>query len=175
MDEKKKEKKVGRNKKGRFTKNNNIGTGKSTLYRKEYCEELIDYVSSPPSKVIYDTKYNDQGKIIRKIPKIVAAGYPSFKGFAAKIGVTEKTLLEWRDKHKEFGTVYEMAKDIQAHLLLQNGLNRQYDPGFARFLLEACHGVKAKVTNVHEFEGGDGFALNISIREPEENNEEPEH
>lgn len=170
--EEKKEKKVGRNKKGKFTKNNNMGKPRATIYRRELCEELIKYVSTPPSKVMYDTRYNDQGKVIRKIPKIVAAGYPSFKGFAAKVGVTEKTLLEWTVKHKEFGEAYELAKDIQAHLLYQNGLNRQYDPGFARFLLEACHGVTAKVTNVHEFEGDGGFALNIKIREPEEKNEE---
>ncbi len=168
-------KKVGKNKKGRFTKNNNFSQGKATLYREEYCEELIKYVSDPPTKVIYETKRNNAGMVIQKIPKIVAAGYPSFKGFAAKVGVTEKTLLEWAEKHENFGKAYELAKDMQAHLLLQNGLNRQYDPGFARFVLEACHGVTAKVTNVHEFEGSDGFALNISIREPEENNEEPEH
>lgn len=144
MKDEKKEKKVGRNKKGRFTKGNNQGKPRATVYRRELCEELIKYVSAPPSKVMYDTRYNDQGKIIRKIPKIVAAGYPSFKGFAAMVGVTEKTLLEWTVKHKEFGEAYELAKDIQAHLLYTNGLNRQYDPGFARFLLEACHGVTAK-------------------------------
>lgn len=167
-----KTKKVGQNKNGRFTKNNNLGEGRATLYREEYCERLIKYVSEPPTKVIYEIRRNNAGKIIQKIPKIVAAGYPSFKGFAKELGVTEKTLLEWTKKHEEFGEAYELAKDIQAHLLLQNGLNRQYDPGFARYVLEACHGVTAKVTNVHEFEGDGGFELNIKIREPEEKNEE---
>jgi hypothetical protein len=160
-------KKVGKNKKGRFTKNNNFGTGRATLYREEYCAELIKYVSEPPTKVIYETRRNNAGMVIQKIPKIVAAGYPSFKGFAAKIGVTEKTLLEWKEKHEEFGEAYELAKDMQAHLLLQNGLNRQYDPGFARFLLEACHGVVAKTINVHE--AGTGCEINFRFTEPNEN------
>lgn len=160
-------KKVGKNKKGRFTKNNTYSQGKATLYKEEYCEELIKYVSEPPTKVIYETRKNNAGMVIQKIPKIVAAGYPSFKGFAAKVGVTEKTLLEWAEKHEKFGKAYELAKDIQAHLLLQNGLNRQYDPGFARFVLEACHGVVAKNINVHE--AGVGCEINFRFTEPNEN------
>jgi hypothetical protein len=56
--------------------------GRPSLYRKEYCEQLIEY--------------QRQGG--------------SYQGFAGVIGVTIPTLYEWEENHEEFSYAKKLGK-----------------------------------------------------------------
>lgn len=57
-------------------------TGRPSLYKPAYCEELIQFL---------------------------AEGY-SITAFAGEIGVGRRTVFDWLEKHKEFAEAYEIAK-----------------------------------------------------------------
>ena len=169
---KNKEKNKGRNSNGQFTDGNTYGgSGKNGRYKNEYATELVRFFSEPPTRVDYIKRYDKQGNLIEEEPIELAAVYPTFEAFAIKIGVTVRTLENWRDSYKLFGEAYERAQAIQKNMLIVNGLGGRYNSSFAKFIAVNHHGMSDKVTNEHEFEGSDGFALNISIREPEDKDE----
>lgn len=62
-------------------------TGRPTLYREEYCEQVIEHM---------------------------AQGY-SFESFAAVIGTHRDTLYEWCDKHEEFSDARKNAQMVSQY------------------------------------------------------------
>ena len=121
----------GRNKQGRFTKNNKYGKGSKGKYKREYAEMLIKYFGIEPARDVKKGK-----KTIR-----VANEYPMFEKFARDIGVTVRTLEIWAQKHEEFARAYEMAKDSQRYILITNALFSRYNSSFAKFVAAAHHGM----------------------------------
>ena len=118
------ESKQGKNKKGRFTKGNtyakgNKGAGK---YKKKFIEEILLYFSAEPTK---------------------DAEYPTFEGFAKKIGVTVRTMERWAAEKEDFGEAYERCRDVQKRFLIIGGLTERYNSAFAKFLC-GVHGMSDK-------------------------------
>ena len=149
---KKEQKNIGRNKSGQFTDGNNFGKGKSGVYKSEYCSELIKYFEEPPTRVEYIKRYDASGNVKEEEPIVLAKDYPTFEGFAIKIGVTARTLEKWVGRHKAFAECYERAKDMQKNALIVNSLGGRYNSSFAKFIAVNHHGMSDKVTNEHEFE-----------------------
>lgn len=93
-----------------------------TKYRRKYAQMLIDYF----------TKYLDmrelqseaeKGQKKKKLPE----GYPTFTKFARSLGVTARTLRNWRDENPEFAEAMEFASEMQDDILDERGLIGVYD------------------------------------------------
>ena len=63
-------------------------------------------------------------------------GAPSFIKFAQSIGATLAEVEGWR-VHGEFERAYRECSEIRRDYLIDNALNRRYDPSFTKFLLSA--------------------------------------
>ena len=100
--------------------------GRPTKYDPKYCEELIKYFSTNPT--------DDQGNANR---------LPALHRFAQSINAATRTVLDWRDKHEEFLQAYTRAHELQKWFLIENGLNGNYNPGFAKF-------VAVNITNMRD-------------------------
>lgn len=162
-------KKVGRNKVGQFTKGNNFAVGNSSAgkYRKEYTEQLIEYFSKPPTRVEYVKHYDAKGNIIKEEPVVLGADYPTFEGFAIKIGVTAGTLKNWAEKNPTtFGRAYEMAKDMQKNMIVVNALGGRYNGNFAKFIASAEFDMAEKTKQ--EIGAGDGLEVIVNVKTPDQ-------
>jgi hypothetical protein len=133
---------------GQFKKGNSVGS--ETRFQKEnkaadkysekYCDMLLEFFSVPEPTVIYEEFYDKDGNLTRKTPKmIMPPKYPTFELFAAKIGVVMSTLTNWRAKYPRFDTAYVRAKEMQLGIAKLNGITKQYDSNFAKFILVNDH------------------------------------
>ena len=135
---------------GRFEKGNEIG--KETRfkqnhkvpvkYKEKYCEDIIEYFTEREREVIYERKYYKDGTLQCETPKFVLAPrLPTFEMFAANIGVTVQTLLNWCDKYPHFLSAYAKAKSMQLAMLKTHATMKAYDSNFAKFLCVNDHGM----------------------------------
>lgn len=99
---------------------------------------------------------------------IIPQKYPTFEAFAVSIGVTSRTLREWAEvgedgkaKHPRFSAAYARAKEIQLAIALNNGITKQYDSNFAKFVLINDHDKSDRV--VQEQAQEKPFEVNINV------------
>lgn len=141
-----------RNAQGQFVKGNKIGAGTrfkegneaASKYKDEYCEKLLEFFSGPDTEVHYKRTFDRQGKVISETPIVMPAEYPTFELFAASIGVTTQTLLEWCQKYPRFLICYARAKELQLGKLTSNALRGLYNPIYAKFEAVNNHNQKDK-------------------------------
>ena len=146
-----KKKNIKRNSKGQFVKGNDIGKDTrfekentaACKYKDEYCDMLIDYFNQPSTRVEYKETYY-KGELSSRTPIIVPNEYPTFEMFAAKIGVTTKTLQNWCKENARFSFYYERAKEIQLGKLTSNAIMGLYNPLYAKFEAVNNHNKKDK-------------------------------
>ena len=93
--------------------------GAPSLYKKAYCQQMIDYF----------IEYADSDK----------SGIPEFLEFALAIGVTRRTLTNWKNEHDEFAEAYELCSEIQEWYLERTGLSGRNNPRMTQFLLSVKH------------------------------------
>lgn len=63
-------------------------------------------------------------------------GVPQFSKFARRVGVTLRTLENWRLVYDRFDEACVECEAIQRELLVDGGLEEEYNPRFAIFLIE---------------------------------------
>ena len=119
--------------------------GRPANYTPEYCDLLIEYFLNRPQVVEFKKNYYKDGTLKSEEPVTVPPSYPTFQGFAMSINTTAKTLWDWKEKYPEFGEAYARAKDIQESILLVNGIQGLYNPGFCQFIAKNTFGYKDKV------------------------------
>jgi len=114
-----------------------------TKYRKEYCQEIIEFFTREPFQVVHNA---DGSPALDRSgsPVLMPCPLPTLEGFSIKIGVTSDTLLNWAKKHDEFLGAVKRAKDLQKEILVQNGLAGNYEKAFAIFLAK-------NVTNMKDY------------------------
>lgn len=117
--------------------------GRPTDYKEEYCEEIVEYFSEEPftEREVTHSKKNGESWTTYED---VANAFPTFAGFAAKIGVHRDTLNEWIKVHPEFSDAYNKAKDLQEEFLVQNALKNLYAQPFAVFTAKNVLGWRDK-------------------------------
>lgn len=106
--------------------------GRPTDYRPEYCEQLIEYFSEPPYKMVTKQIVTKSGDVI-EVTQPEASDFKSLAGFAISIGVHSETLLNWSKEHPEFFDAYKRAKDFQQQFLAINGNKGLINPAFSIF------------------------------------------
>lgn len=106
--------------------------GRPSDYRPEYCDEILKFFS----RELYSTQTKQvasQGQVV-EISETVANALPTFQKFAAQIGTTNKTMLEWCKVNDEFRKAYAVCKELQYDFLVHHGLLGGYKSAFAKFL-----------------------------------------
>ena len=83
------------------------------------------------------------------------SGAPSFQKFAVSIGVLSEDLESFRE-HKAFDRSYRECSEIRRDYLIDNALNRRFDPSFVKFLLSSDSEVG---------EGEDSLTLRLEVVE----------
>lgn len=144
---------------GYFSYGNNV----ASKYKPEYAERIVQYFLPADETVIYDEEYYDDGTVKKRTPRMVLPPrFPTFELFAAEIGVTFPTLLNWREQHSEFDEAYELAKQMQLGIAKRCGVTKQYDASFTKFILVNDHGMsdRSAVETAQE----KPFEVNINIR-----------
>lgn len=118
--------------------------GAPTKYKKEYCEEIIEYFRIEPYETKTQQEFFSDGSLKSERVVIIPTKFPTFQDFADSIGVHIDTLNEWCKKHEEFSEAYARAKQLQEKIWLINGMNGQYNSQFAIFFGKNCLGYKDK-------------------------------
>ena len=118
------------------------GNQLSNKYKAEYCDELRDFFKEPEADIMWAKSYYENGNLKSESPIILPPKLPTFELFAAKIGVTPGTLLNWCKNHPRFEIAYAHAKQVQKGIIIANAMTKQYDSNFAKFLLANDHDMK---------------------------------
>lgn len=140
---------------GRFEKGNTVGmetrfqpgNKKAGKYREEYVEQIIAHFSEPEPQYIYKRSYYKDGTLKSEEPIMLPPKFPTFEGFAAKLGVTHQTLMNWCEAHPRFSAAYGLAKNMQLGIAKAGGVMKQYDGNFTKFILMNDHGLSEKTQN----------------------------
>lgn len=74
--------------------------------------------------------------------RIVRVKLPSIRGFAKFIGVSRKTIYNWRDENPDFEEALEEINQEQLERLINAGLEGSYNPTITKVLLSANHGIR---------------------------------
>ena len=137
-------------------KKNPQPAGRKPLYKPEYCEAIIEYMSNPPMpRARYKEFYNGKGDLIRKEAIEQAPVYPTVAGFAASIGTHKATIYNWKDEYPEFFDAFTRAMSFQEQLLVSETLGNNYNAQFARLIASTNMGYVEKQ------------AIEITQRDPE--------
>ena len=107
--------------------------GRPTKYKKKYCKDIVEFFSNDPFRIEEVDIYGKDGNVIKTEQKMTANLLSFFSAYARKIGVDTDTLLNWKDKHKEFFGAYKKCKELQKEYLITNGLLGNIDKTFAIF------------------------------------------
>jgi len=115
--------------------------GRPTKYKREYCQQLIEYFNIQPYYERKETITNLKTKQKYYKYRTVANDLPSLVGFACKLGVTRDTLNEWANavnkdnklKHKDFSDAIKKAKEYQEYIWQTNSLKGLYNTAFTIF------------------------------------------
>lgn len=144
---------------GQFKKDNPIGNetrfcggnDAASKYKDEYCDIIVQYFCEPPREVIYKRSFYQNGNLKSEEPIILPPNFPTFELFAASIGVTAGTLLNWRKDYPRFANAYAQAKNNKLGIIMKNATEKHYDGNFAKFLM------------VNEYEYKDKQDVNASV------------
>jgi len=132
--------------------------GRPTKYEDRFCQLMIDYFNKETYKVVL----LENKKGIEE-PHEIPSPLPTFEGFATSIGICKKTLLNWTVEHKEFLHAYELCKDYQKEILIQNGLMGNYNCLFAKFVAINATDMKEK----QEIEHSGDINIKVDIKDDE--------
>lgn len=100
----------------------------------EYSEEYIDKVDHYLAQC--EDTLTERGKLQVRLPTI--------EGFSIYLGVSKKSLYNWRDKHPDFLHALEKIETEQKERLLNMGLSGDYNPTIAKLVLSANHNMREK-------------------------------
>ncbi len=106
-----------------------IGRGRPSEYDPEYINSVDEYLAETVDKTI-----NGRVKV----------NLPTIEDFARYIGVSKKSLYNWRDIHPDFLHALEKIENEQRKRLLNSGLAGEYNPTIAKLVLSANHGMREK-------------------------------
>jgi len=99
----------------------------------------------------YITSHADYGDVV-----------PTICGLAGVLGVIEKTLYNWSEKHPRFLHTLQTIKQKQKNLLVNKGLDGSFQPTIAKLML-ANHGLHDKQDTRHTTLDQDGNETGIKI------------
>jgi hypothetical protein len=157
-------------------------------FRPEYCDQIREFFRAAPRTkldtvvVVEHVNYVNTAEGIRMTTgtkreevRRVCSDFPTFEGFAISLGVTTRTLREWRARYPDFEEACRFCEQLQREFLQQGLLDGSIPPVPGIFVAKnvtAHHDtpmvdkVEHGITNVPEGVSGERPAL--AERTPEE-------
>lgn len=115
------------------TKTGKKPIGRPTIYKPEYCQALLDYMTQEPFEDHAVIHTNTKGETWTEL-KRVPAKIRFLEDFAYEIvHTTPQTLIEWAQKFPRFGEAYSRARHMQKAHLLQCGFAGVSDSQMTKF------------------------------------------
>lgn len=140
-----------------------------TKYRKKYCRQVVEYflkfieLRDDPEE---SDKAERRGMVPvkiengkAKVEKKPSTGYPTLTKFAIAVGVTPRTIRNWRNEHDEFDEACEFAENILNDVLDERSLTGKWDGKVAMKIRE----LRANAKKGEDGEDGNG-SLSVNIR-----------
>jgi DNA-packaging protein gp3 len=122
--------------------------GRPTKYDAKYCGELLRFFNK---RVVRERTETVEGKNWSKDTLVrEAIFFPSFEGFAAKIGVATDTLYEWAKKHKDFSDAMLRARAKQHSLIYEHGMTGYLNPRLAGLFAQSNMGMHERILDEGE-------------------------
>lgn len=118
-------------------------TGSPTKYSKSILKKVDKYLEQTIDDDYVFTK--SDGPKSTSWEEKVRVNLPTHEGFAKYIGVTKRTLYNWKERHEEFELALEKINDEQKQRLINRGLSGAYNSTIAKLVLSANHGMKERV------------------------------
>lgn len=141
-----------------------------TKYKKEYADKLQEYFlkflelrddpktdDDAERHGMVTVEIDENGKATKKQPP--CTGYPSLIKFAIKIGVTPRTITNWRDKYPKFAEACEFADAIQDEILNERALTGTVDGRVAMKIRELKIAARKSAGEIE----GNGVRLTINV------------
>ena len=107
--------------------------GRPTLYRPEYCEQIIKFFNREPSKKVSKKVYDKKSQTVMEVEVLEPCRLPTFEKFAWDLGVHTDTLLDWCKVHESFFQAYQRCKVLQKEIMMQNALGNLYAQAYSIF------------------------------------------
>jgi len=107
--------------------------GRPTKYDESYPDLLISFFSAPFEKEIEVPHYKN-GAIHWVDKQYKANLFPTVTKFCRFINICVFTYYKWIKEHKDFSKANDTAKELQKDFLVENTLNGNYNPLFAKFV-----------------------------------------
>lgn len=134
--------------------------GRPTKYLPEYCQRMYDYFNAEPfykeeiptitkEKLEIEGSPETEAKQVKIQTKweYKANKFPTLERFASDLGVTVQTLHNWCEDNQDFFDAFKICKQLQKDFIMQNGLLKLYDSGFAKFIAVNCTDLKMESDN----------------------------
>ena len=115
-------------------------------YRQKYCKRVKEYflkfieLRDDPDEADKAKKKGMVAVVIENGTPVVqnppSTGYPTLTKFAIKIGVSPRTLRNWRKEHEDFDEACEWAEEIFRDVMEERALTGKIDGRVAMKILE---------------------------------------
>lgn len=119
-----------------------------TKYEPKYIQKVGEYLQQNQDEYteFHRTRSNSLAGS-NSFERIIRVKLPSIRGFAKFIGVSRKTIYNWRDENPDFAEALEEINQEQLERLINAGLEGSYNPTITKVLLSANHGIRDGVDN----------------------------
>ena len=137
----------------------------TSQFKKKYCKEVKEYFLRF-IELRDDPKEGDKAERSGMVPIVIengraavqnppSTGYPTLTKFAIKIGVSPRTITNWRKEYEDFDEACEFADEIQDEVLNERALFEQVDGRVAMKIRE----LKANARKIED----DGAGRKITL------------
>lgn len=125
----------------------------ATKYRQKYCKEIVNYfkrfidMRDDPKEADMAERRGMVAIDLTDTPKVLSppcTGYPTLTKFAIKIGVSPRTLSNWRTEFPEFDEACDFAEEILSDVLDERALFEEWDSKTAMKIRELRQAAKLK-------------------------------
>lgn len=125
----------------------------TSKFKKKYCKEVKEYFLRF-IELRDDPNEGDKAERSGMVPIVIengraavqnppSTGYPTLTKFAIKIGVSPRTITNWRKEDAEFDEACEFAEAMFKDILEERALTSQWDSKTAMKILELRANAKA--------------------------------
>jgi hypothetical protein len=140
--------------------------GRPTLYSDDLIPQMLAFFNIETERIedgdpIRDKEGNvvldKEGNVVCEKVKVTNK-YPTIERFASRIGVSRDTLHHWATAklesgdllHPEFSDTYTRCRDLQTALLVEGGLEGNYEARIVQFALTNISGWRTQIDTVVE-------------------------
>jgi hypothetical protein len=116
--------------------------GRPTGYRPEMNQKVDEYLKLCKDEYFQLTK--STGGNSDTFENKLRSRLPNMARLSLFLGVPERTLYDWADRHEEFSQSLGKVKKEQEARLLEMGVSGEYNSTIAKLILSSNHGYKER-------------------------------